>query len=63
MGASALIHPNGQIIARAPILEEAGIVADVNFDEIQPARYENPLLSDLRANLPRVMASLSEALE
>ncbi len=63
MGASALIHPNGRIIARAPILEEAGIVADVNLDEIQPARYENPLLSDLRANLPRVMASLSEALE
>ncbi len=62
MGGSALIHPGGQIIAQAPILEDAIIVADINLDEIQPARYENPLLSDLRANLPRVMASLEEAI-
>jgi N-carbamoylputrescine amidase len=62
MGASALIHPGGGIIAQAPILEDAIIVADINLDEIQPARYENPLLSDLRANLPRVMVSLEEAM-
>lgn len=62
MGASALIHPAGQIIVRAPMLEEAVLVADLDLDEIQPARYENPLLSDLRAHLPRVMASLEEAL-
>ncbi len=62
MGASALIHPRGHVIVRAPILEDAVILADVNLDEIQPARYENPLLSDLHANLPRVMASLEEAL-
>ncbi len=63
MGASAVFHPRGQIIARAPILEEAAVLASINLDEIQPARYENPLLSDLRAGLPSVLSSLEEALK
>ena len=62
MGASALFHPRGHIVARAPILEEAVIIANINLDEIQPARYENPLLSDLRAGLPSILASLEEAI-
>ena len=62
MGASALFHPRGHIVARAPILEEAVIIANINLDEIQPARYENPLLSDLRAGLPSILSSLEEAI-
>jgi N-carbamoylputrescine amidase len=62
MGASALFHPRGHIVARAPILEETAVIASINLDEIQPARYENPLLSDLRAGLPAMIASLEEAI-
>ena len=63
MGASALFHPRGHIVARAEILEEAVVLATINLDEIQPARYENPLLSDLRAGLPSILSSLEEALK
>jgi predicted amidohydrolase len=63
MGSSLVAHPDGRILAEAGIFEEAALVVDLNLDALQAARYDNPLLADLKATLPRVMRSLSEALE
>ncbi|HWG84381.1 MAG TPA: nitrilase-related carbon-nitrogen hydrolase [Deinococcales bacterium] len=60
-GASMLAHPDGHVIVEAPALDDACIVADVNLDALQAARYDNPLLADLRNTLPMVLPSLAEA--
>lgn len=62
-GTSMLAHPDGRLLAEAPLFDEAILLAEANLDALQAARYENPLLSDLRATLPRVMGSLEAALE
>lgn len=61
-GASMVAHPDGHVMVEAPILEDACIVADVNLDALQAARYDNPMLADLRNTMPLVLPSLTEAM-
>lgn len=61
-GSSMVAHPDGHLMVSADLLEEAILLADLDLDALQAARYDNPLLADLRATLPRVLPSLHEAL-
>ncbi|HEX2864921.1 MAG TPA: nitrilase-related carbon-nitrogen hydrolase [Deinococcales bacterium] len=61
-GTSLVAHPDGHVLAEAPSLEPAALIAEVNLDAIQAARYDNPLLADLRNTLPSVLPALTEAL-
>lgn len=61
-GASMVAHPDGHAMVGADVLEEAILLADLDLDALQAARYDNPLLADLQSTLPRVLPSLHEAL-
>ncbi len=58
-GASAVIDPNGRVIARGPLFEEALLTADVDLDSLTTARSDSPLLADLQSALPVLTRSLS----
>ncbi len=58
-GASAVIDPTGQIIARGPLFEEALLTADIDLDSLTTARSDSPLLADLQSALPVLTKSLS----
>lgn len=58
-GASAVIDPTGNIIARGPLFEEALLTADVDLDALTTARSDSPLLADLQSALPVLTKSLS----
>lgn len=62
-GASLVAHPDGHVLAEAPTMEEALLVTDLNLDAIQAARYDNPLLADLRTTLPSMLPALQEAMK
>jgi predicted amidohydrolase len=62
VGFSHAVNPYGQVVAQGPLFEEAVLVVDVHLDVIQVARYETPLLADLRANLAPLIRSFQEAL-
>jgi NAD+ synthetase len=53
-GGSIVVGPHGDVRARAPVLEEALLVVDVDLDDIARARADAPFLSDLRAQLPNL---------
>ena len=57
-GASAVIDPNGRVIARGPLFEEALLTADVDLDSLTTARSDSPLLADLQSALPVLTKSL-----
>ena len=58
-GASAVIDPTGNIIARGPLFEEALLTADLDLDSLTTARSDSPLLADLQSALPVLTRSLS----
>jgi predicted amidohydrolase len=51
-GGSMLVGPHGDVRARAPVMEEALMLADIDLDDLGRARADTPLLADLRAQLP-----------
>ena len=57
-GASAVIDPNGRVIARGPLFEEALLTADVDLDSLTTARSDSPLLADLQSALPVLIKGL-----
>jgi N-carbamoylputrescine amidase len=59
-GGSHVVDPYGTLIARAPLFHEHLLLTDVHLESIQAARYENPLLADLRANLPELVRAFQE---
>lgn len=59
-GASHVIDPYGEVIAEGELFTEEVIITDVHLETIQVARYESPLLADLRANLPMLIRALGE---
>ena len=59
-GGSVVVGPQGEILARGPLFEEAIVTADVNLDEITRARAESPLLTDLRSALPDLTKRLGK---
>jgi NAD+ synthetase len=60
-GGSMLVGPHGDVRARAPILEEALVVAEADLDDLARARADSPLLADLRAHLPHLERELARA--
>ena len=60
-GGSIAVAPNGRVLARGPLLEEAVTVAALDADAIDRARVVSPLLSDLEQMLPHLERSLEAA--
>jgi NAD+ synthetase len=54
-GGSAVYDPRGHPVVRAGLWHEALLLADLDLDELLPARVESPLLSDLETALPRIL--------
>jgi NAD+ synthetase len=57
-GGSIAVGPDGQVLARGPLLEEAVTVAVLDAGAIDRARVSSPLLSDLEQALPHLRRSL-----
>jgi NAD+ synthetase len=57
-GGSIAVAPDGQILARGPLLEEAVTVAALDASALDRARVASPLLSDLEQALPHLQRSL-----
>jgi NAD+ synthetase len=58
-GGSVVVDPHGEVLARAPIFEDAVTTVALDLDEIARARAEEPLLSDLETHLPHLLESLT----
>jgi NAD+ synthetase len=57
-GGSVAVGPDGQILARGPLLEEAVTVAALDASALDRARVASPLLSDLEQAMPHLQRSL-----
>jgi NAD+ synthase (glutamine-hydrolysing) len=60
-GGSLLAGPRGDILAQAPLFEEAIVPAIIDFEEVTRARADLPLLADLEMRLPHLLGSLHAA--
>ena len=60
-GGSILAGPRGDVLAQAPVFQEAVIPAVIDFEEITRARTDLPLLADLEMRLPHLLGSLHAA--
>ncbi len=56
-GASVVVGPDGEVLARAPLFEEALLSVELDLGEIARARAEQPLLADLETALPHLWRS------
>src|SRR5712691_3663223 len=59
-GGSLVLSPQGEILVRGPLFEEAIVTADVNLEEVTRARADAPLLADLEVALPHLVKSLGK---
>lgn len=57
-GGSIAVAPDGTVLARGPLLEEAVTVAALDAAAIDRARFASPLLSDLEQALPHLTRAL-----
>ncbi len=60
-GSSIVVDPQGDVILRAPLFEEALLSATIQQDEITRARSEQPLLADLETQLLNLLRSAEGA--
>jgi NAD+ synthetase len=60
-GSSVLVGPTGDVVARAPLFEDALVQEVISTEEIARVRADMPLLADLEAKLPDLIASLERA--
>lgn len=60
-GGSVVAGPSGRVLARGPLFEPGVVAVDLDFEEITRVRAQQPLLSDLRARLPGLLAELGRA--
>ncbi len=60
-GGSLVTSPRGDILAEAPVFEEALLTTTLDFEEITRARTDLPLLADLEMRLPHLLGSLHDA--
>jgi NAD+ synthase (glutamine-hydrolysing) len=56
-GSSTVVGPDGVVLARGPVFEEALVCADLELDAITRARAEQPLLGDLQIQLLNLLRS------
>jgi len=61
-GGSAVFGPDGAVLARGPLMEEATVSANLDSAQIGRVRFDAPLLSDLERQLPHLQRSLDRAL-
>lgn len=59
-GGSIVVSPGGDVIARAPVFEDAMLPVSVDLDEIARVRAATPLLADLELKLPGLLEALAE---
>ncbi|HUF75409.1 MAG TPA: NAD+ synthase [Longimicrobiales bacterium] len=57
-GGSIAVAPDGQVLARGPLLEEAVTLATLDASALDRARVASPLLSDLEQALPHLQRAL-----
>jgi predicted amidohydrolase len=50
-GASHIVRPGGEILERAPLLEEHLLVADIDLREADRLRWRLPLVADERRDI------------
>jgi len=58
-GGSLVAGPAGDVVARAPVFEEALLEVTVDLDELPRIRAQFPLLSDLKSRLPHLLDDLA----
>lgn len=56
-GSSVVMGPQGDLLVRGPLFEDALLVAELDLDEVTRARYERPLLADLETQLLNLLRS------
>ncbi|HEY3934523.1 MAG TPA: NAD(+) synthase [Gemmatimonadales bacterium] len=56
-GGSTMAAPTGEIIARAPLFEDAMVPVAIDLDEITRVRAASPLLADLELKLPHLLSN------
>ncbi len=61
-GGSLVAGPRGDVRVRAPVFDEAMLVATLDMADIARARADLPMLSDLKAALPFLRTELDRAL-
>jgi len=57
-GSSTVVGPDGTVLVRGPVFEEAIIAADLELDAITRARTEQPLLGDLETQFLNLLYSI-----
>jgi NAD+ synthetase len=57
-GNSTVVGPNGEVLVRGPLFEEAIVTADLELADIARVRAEQPLLADLETELPHLLRSV-----
>lgn len=60
-GGSLVVGPRGDVLARAPVWEEALTTVTLERAELTRARAEAPLLADLRGQLPHLERAIRQA--
>jgi NAD+ synthase (glutamine-hydrolysing) len=60
-GGSVVTGPDGAVLVRGPLLEEAVVSVALDGTAIDRARFETPLLADLRQMLPHLQRALDAA--
>ncbi len=58
LGGSILAGPDGEVVVRAPLFDDATVQATVDLDQIARVRAASPLLSDLAEKLPHLVRQL-----
>jgi NAD+ synthetase len=57
-GGSLVAAPDGAVLARGPLMEEAVVSVSLDGEAIDRARYDAPLLADLQQMLPHLQKAL-----
>ncbi len=60
-GGSLAAAPDGEILARGELMEEEVLALSLDGSLVERARFETPLLADLRQMLPHLMRALERA--
>ncbi|MFC1662030.1 NAD(+) synthase [Gemmatimonadota bacterium] len=60
-GGSVVAGPDGSVLARGPLMEEGTVKVVLEGGSIDRARFETPLLADLKQMLPHLQRALERA--
>jgi NAD+ synthetase len=59
-GASMIVGPDGDLLARGPLFEEAIVVSRFDHQEILRARADQPLLADLKSEIRNLLSPMMD---